>query len=221
MLLDRIMEIKEEGGASALPATTIANKMRPFVDMNPFGTEEPESWERLFLDPVSNCHILQLAGFMKNPSRLITEFSLIDLYWYYKTKGTKDNPRVIILDEIQNLDHRLESPLGQFLTEGRKYGICLILATQTISNFAKDEKSRLFQASHKLFFKPSDTETKTFAQLLADATGESQDVWVQRLSVLKRGECYSIGPAYNPASDKLEVSKAFKIKIKALEERFD
>ena len=193
MLMSRIEAVKQEGGVTAIPATTVANKMRPFVDMNPFGEEEPESWERLFLDPVSNCHILQLAGFMKDSGRLITEFSLIDLYWFYKTRGTKDKPRVIVLDEIQNLDHRLESPLGQFLTEGRKFGISLILATQTLSNFTKDEKGRLFQASHKLFFKPADTEIKTFAQLLADATNESQDIWIQRLSVLKRGECYSLG----------------------------
>ena len=176
MLMSRIEAVKQEGGVTAIPATTVANKMRPFVDMNPFGEEEPESWERLFLDPVSNCHILQLAGFMKDSGRLITEFSLIDLYWFYKTRGTKDKPRVIVLDEIQNLDHRLESPLGQFLTEGRKFGISLILATQTLSNFTKDEKGRLFQASHKLFFKPADTEIKTFAQLLADATNESQDI---------------------------------------------
>ena len=38
--------------------------------------------------------------------------------------------------------------------------------------------------------------------------------------MLKRGECYSLGHAYNPGSNKLDVNKAFKIKIKALEERF-
>ena len=157
---------------------------------------------------------------MKDSARLITEFSLIDLYWYYRTKGSKDDPRVIVLDEIQNLDHSLESPLGQLLTEGRKFGISLILATQTLSNFSKDERDRLFQASHKLFFKPADTEIKSFAQLLADATNYQQDHWITQLSSLKRGECFSLGHARSPSTDKLAVNKTYKIRVKSLEERF-
>lgn len=220
MLVEKLEDIRVQGGVRANPAVTVLNKIKPFVDMNPFGQEDPESWEKLFLDPISKCHVIQLAGFMKNSARLITEFSLIDLYWYYRTKGGKDKPRVIVLDEIQNLDHSLERPLGQFLTEGRKFGISLILATQTLSNLSKDERDRLFQASHKLFFKPADTEIKSFAQLLASATNESLDSWIQRLSGLKRGECYSMGYAYNPGTDKLEVNRAFKIKINSLEDRF-
>lgn len=219
-LMVKIENIKDEGGVLAVSATTVLNKLKPFVEMDPFGDETPESWERIFLDSESRCHILQLAGFMKDAGQLITEFSLIDLYWYYKTRGMKDQPRVIVLDEIQNLDHRLESPLGQFLTEGRKFGVSLVLATQTLSNFNRDERSRLFQASQKLFFKPADTEIKSFAQLLADATNENLDYWVHQLSGLKLGECFALGYAYNPGLDRLEVNKAFKIKIKALEERF-
>lgn len=219
MLLERLERIGKAGGVTASPAVTVANKIRPFVDMNPFGEEDPDGWERIFLDPVSRCHILQLAGFMKDAARLITEFSLIDLYWYYRTRGSKDDPRVVVLDEIQNLDHRLESPIGQFLTEGRKLGLSLILATQSLSNFSQDEKDRLFQASHKLFFKPADTEVKAFAQLIADATGEGQTIWIQRLSQLKRGECYSLGCAYNSVTNRLDVNKAFKIRIRPLEER--
>jgi len=219
-LLDKLVSIQSERGPIANSASTVINKIRPFIDMNPFGEEDPNSWEKLYLDNVSRCHIIQLAGFMKDAARLITEFSLIDLYWYYRAKGNKDMPRVIVLDEIQNLDHSLESPLGQFLTEGRKFGISLILATQTLSNLDKDEKDRLFQASHKLFFRPADTEIRAFAQLLADVTNEKQELWLHRLSALKRGECYSLGHAFNEVTGKLEVNRHFKIKIKSLGERF-
>jgi DNA phosphorothioation-dependent restriction protein DptH len=157
---------------------------------------------------------------VKDAARLITEFSLVDLYWYYRASGSKDKPKVIVLDEIQNLDHRLNSPLGQFLTEGRKFGISLILATQTLSNLDKDERDRLFQASHKLFFKPADTEIRSFAQILADATGLKNEEWVRRLTSLKRGECYSLGPAVNEATGTFEVNRYFKIRIKALEDRY-
>lgn len=218
-LIDLLEDIKGKGGPTGNSAASVISKILPFVDMEPFGKEDPESWEQIFQDTVSRCHIIQLAGFVKDASRLITEFSLIDLYWYYRGKGSKDSPRVIVLDEIQNLDHRLESPLGQFLTEGRKFGISLLLATQTLSNLDKDERDRLFQASQKLFFKPADTEIRTYAQILGDATGLKSEEWVNRLTTLKRGECYSLGPALNTGTGSLEPNKYFRIKIKSLENR--
>ena len=151
---------------------------------------------------------------------MITEFSLIDLYWYYRTRGNKDTPKVIVLDEIQNLDHRLDSPLGHFLTEGRKFGIALVLATQSLSNLSREERDRLFQASHKLFFRPADTEMKSFAQILGDATDRNVEEWVQRLSTLKRGECYSLGYAYNEERKSLEPNRYFRIRVSSLEQRF-
>ena len=123
-----------------------------------------------------------------------------------------------MLDEIQNLDHGLDSSIGQLLTEGRKFGISLILATDYMSNLAK-ERDRLFQACHKLFFKPADTEVRSFAQILADSTNMSQNEWVERLSSLKRGECYSLGHALDRKVNRLEVGRSFRIRIKSLEDR--
>lgn len=219
-LIERLEAIQAAGGPSAASAASVISKIRPFVDMRPFGREESDSWERLFSDDEQRCHILQLAGFSKDTQRLITEFSLIDLYWYYRTRGNKNRPKVVVLDEIQNLDHRLESPLGQFLTEGRKFGISLILATQTLSNLGKDERDRLFQASHKLFFKPADTELRSYAQILESATGSKAEEWTSRLSSLKKGECYSLGPARSETGGGLNTRAWSKIRITALEKRF-
>ena len=220
-LADLIPELEmlvEQGGPVGGYASTVVSKLRPFIDQNPFGKEDTESWERLFTDPVHRCHILQLAGFMKDAARLVTEFSLIDLYWFYRSRGTQHSPRVIVLDEVQNLDHREESPLAQLLREGRKFGFSLILATQIMSNLDKDEKDRLFNAAHKLFFRPADTEMKTYAEIAAVSTGEKVDVWIKRLAALKKGECYSLGPSLNEATGKLEV-KAFRIRVTSLSER--
>ncbi|WP_054693281.1 ATP-binding protein [Syntrophomonas palmitatica] len=220
-LMQRLDVISDSGGPIAASAASVMTKIQPFVDTKPFGMEDPQSWERIFSDDNSRCHIIQLAGFMKEFARLITEFALIDLYRYYRAQGDKNRPKVVVLDEIQNLDHRLESPLGQFLTEGRKFGISLVLATQTLSNLGKDERDRLFQASHKLFFKPADTEIRSYAGILADATGEKSDEWVTRLASLKRGECYSLGFALNDRSGTLEPNKWFKIKINDIENRVE
>lgn len=214
-----LLEISKDSLAVSQSVSSVISKIRPFVDIDPFGQEDPESWEKLFTDSSSHCHILQLAGYLKDASRLITEFSLIDLYWYYRSQGKKDRPRVIVLDEIQNLDQRLESPLGKFLTEGRKFGISLILATQTLSNFQKDERDRLFQSAHKLFFRPAETEIKSYAQILENSTNEKSDTWVQRLASLTKGECYSLGPSLNSETGMLE-TKAFRIRIAPLSSRF-
>jgi DNA phosphorothioation-dependent restriction protein DptH len=217
-LIPRLEELVEQKGTVGLAAGSVISKIRPFVDQDPFGSEDPASWERLFTDAVHRCHIIQLAGFMKDGARLVTEFCLIDLYWFYRSRGAQTRPRVIILDEVQNLDHRDESPLAQLLREGRKFGFSLVLATQIMSNLGKDEKDRLFNAAHKLFFRPADTEMRTYADIASVTTGEKVDAWLHRLAGLKKGECYSLGPSLNDATGKLEV-KAFRIRITPLANR--
>jgi DNA phosphorothioation-dependent restriction protein DptH len=213
--LEGLAEIKGTQGQSA---NSVISKLRPFLDQNPFGAEDPRGWDRLFLDQDHRCHVIQLAGFMKDAARLVTEFSLIDLYWYYRGRGNQSRPRVVVLDEVQNLDHRDESPLAQLLREGRKFGFSLILATQIMSNLNRDEKDRLFLAAHKLFFRPADTELRAYAEIAAVTTGEKVDEWVKKLAALKKGECYSLGPSLNESSRKLEV-KAFRVKILSFAER--
>ena len=217
-LIPELEELVEQKGTVGQSAASVVSKLRPFIDQNPFGAEDPESWERLFTDIAHRCHIVQLVGFMKDAARLVTEFSLIDLYWYYRSRGSQHRPRVVVLDEVQNLDHREESPLAQLLREGRKFGFSLILATQIMSNLEKDERDRLFNAAHKLFFRPADTEMRTYADIAAVITGEKSDIWMKRLAGLKKGECYSLGPSLNEATGKLEV-KAFKIGITSFGKR--
>lgn len=217
-LVPRLEKLAEDGGTQGQVAGSVISKLLPFLDQNPFGTEEPGSWERLFTDPKHRCHVIQLAGFMKDASRLVTEFSLIDLYWFYRASGTQARPRVVVLDEVQNLDHREDSPLAQLLREGRKFGFSLILATQIMSNLEKDERDRLFLAGHKLFFRPAETEMKTYAEIAAVSAEQKPDAWMKKLAGLKKGECYSLGPSLNEATGKLEV-KPFKIQITSLGDR--
>jgi len=144
---------------------------------------------------------------------------LWDLYDYATTHGSKDAPLPIVLDEIQNLDHRGDAPLEKLLREGRKFGISLLLATQTLSGFAGDARDRLFQAAHKLFFAPAGTEVRRFADLLKDSVPDSdRENWVDRLSSLQKGECLSLGPHITPGSGLK--NRVVSIKITPLEDRF-
>ena len=200
-------------------AQTLYNKLRPFVLDKPFSHGEKEfDWTSIFQDQDPLCNIFQLAGKDGYSQKLITEFILWDLYGFLQSKGKKSEPKVIVLDEVQNLDHQEDSPLSKYLREGRKFGLSLILATQTMSNMKKDEQDRMFNAEHKLFFRPADTELKSFANIAALFTGQSPNEWIGRLSSLKKGECFSIGQGFNANSNQL-VQKVSKIRISALKER--
>lgn len=222
MNLDHMLEIIESMTGEKqykASAQSLYNKLRPFVLEQPFSSGEIGfDWDHLFLDQDPLCNIFQLAGMDMYSGRLITEFILWDLYGHLQSKGKKTDPKVIVLDEVQNLDHKEGSPLSKYLREGRKFGLSLILATQTMSNMKKDERDRMFNAAHKLFFRPADTELKAFAEIAALATRQKVDDWMRKLSSLSKGECYSIGSVLDPVGEKL-VQKALKIRITALEER--
>jgi DNA phosphorothioation-dependent restriction protein DptH len=219
ILLDTLTEFLTDETKNKGATQTTLSKIRPFVLDNPFRpAADALDWEGIYADNSTHCHIFQLAGLDLHTWQLTTEFTLWDFYAFLQGKGSKNDPKVIVLDEVQNLDHRDGSPLSKYLREGRKFGVSLILATQILSNLAKDERDRLFNAAHKLFFRPADTEIRTFADIASISTGERPDVWMKQLASLEKGECYSLGPSVNTASGKLEF-KPFRIGISPLSER--
>lgn len=212
---ERMLEALKAEGTSG---KALASKLSPLINYNLFDVKSQDNWQGIFANRDVRVHIMQLTSVSADISRIATEFILWDLYEYASNKGRKDQPLPVVLDEIQNLDHRLEAPLGKFLTEGRKFGLSVILATQTLSNLKGEERDRLFQASHKLFFQPAETEVKEYARLLEQSSGTSAQTWISRLNSLQQGECYSLGPALNSNKNILK-SKPFKVKIAAFEER--
>ena len=208
--------------AHATVRTTIS-KLKPFIQGNPFACAEQEiGWQALFGDTNCRSHIFQFHRIDKASARAVIEFVLWDLYGFLSVTGNKDTPRVVVLDEVQNLDLGPDAPVAKYLTEGRKHGLALITATQTVKGVggASDARvSRLFQAEHKLFFKPTENEMREHAQLLHNAISNvSVQDWATRLALLQKGECWSLGRSLNEATGRL-VSQAQRIKITSLEER--
>ena len=217
-LLDILEGYLEEKTHAKSTIQSIMSKLKPFIMDKPFSSDAAEiGWTSIFQDRDHLCHVFQLAGLDMHSCRLVTEFLLWDLYAYVRGSGNKKLPKVVVLDEVQNLDHREECPLAKYLTEGRKFGLSLILATQTLSNLSSEQQSRLFQAGHKLFFRPAETEMGEYGKVLQNATGEPSRVWIERLSKLQKGECYSLGPSLVDNNTLRQV--AFKICITPLEQR--
>lgn len=205
-----------EADTSAPP--TLAIKIAEFVKQKPFSLDEGSGWKQIFVGPLP-AHILQLVNISKDMQRLITEFALWDFFAYATRNGNKDTPLPVVLDEVQNLDHRSDRAIDKLLREGRKFGVGMILATQTISQFDKEQRSRLFQCTEKLFFKPVDTELKEFAQILAEVSPlRSRDDWITQLSMLNKGECWAIGP-HRIIEGKPMRREPVKLKITSLDAR--
>ena len=196
---------------------SLANKLEPLIRSQPFQTSVNSAWEIMLNNADHRVHVLQLKGLAREIQRLVTEFVLWDLYDYVCNSGNKYRPVPVVLDEIQNLDHRSDSPIDKMLREGRKFGLSMILATQTTSQFDQEQRDRLFQASHKLFFKPATTEIERFSQLLSQATGVAKSEWSERLAKLEKGQCWSLGSVKTSSGSLQE--KAVLTSITALEKR--
>ena len=213
-LEDFLVDLEESGSRGE----SVANKIRTLVRLEAFDTSAENN---IYEEEVRNQHavqIIQLTQIPKDLQRIITEFVLWDLWAYVQKHGHKDKPITIVLDEMQNLDHRPDSPIDKLLREGRKFGISLILATQTISNFNQEQKDRLFQASTKLFFKPATTEVDSFASLLNKVYPNlSKADWVDQLNGLNKGQCFFIGYINDGRGGFKE--NVVKLNINSLEER--
>ena len=94
--------------------------------------------------------------------------------------------RTIVLDEFQNMKITKDSALRKLLVEGRKFGINLWMATQTLEIFPKEQVVVLSQAACKLYFRPSITEKR---QILKVVRKEKQDIWMKLMENLRMGQC--------------------------------
>lgn len=197
---------------------SLANKLQPFVDSQLFSDTHNQAWEQMLRTPEHWVHVLQLATLSRDIQKIVTEFALWDLWDYVQNAGNKDRPIPVVLDEIQNLDHSDDSPIDKMLREGRKFGLSLILATQTTSQFNQEQRDRLFQAGHKLFFKPASTEVDRFASILAQSTPSiNKAEWMRRLNKLEKGQCWSLGPVEK--SNGTMVEEPVLVSVTALEDR--
>lgn len=219
MVLPILQSFMDDGIHPKNSVQTLANKLKPFIDEAPFKADSLMGWSDLFADAVERCQVFQMVMIDRSTARILTEFILWDLWAFASSGGSEKHPRIVVLDEVQNLDQRLESPLGKYLTEGRKFGLCVMAATQTLSNLKKDEQARLFQSGHKLFFRPADPEINQYTDFVAQAAGGGdKNQWRMMLTSLNKGECLSIGPALNTSNGNF-TNMVQKIKITSLEER--
>lgn len=97
---------------------------------------------------------------------------------------------LLCLDEFQNLSWKREAIARNILREGRKFGISVVMATQTLSVFSRDVVALLNQTATNLIFRPPLNEIFRIAKAIQPTKYEK---WVSELNNLHVGECIAVG----------------------------
>lgn len=133
--------------------------------------------------------ILQLSDFPDQQRKFLSELFL-QLIWREAKKKNRAKFDCLILDEFQNFSVKPQSAVNQMLREGRKYGLSLIMSSQIISGYSREELEVLMQAGHFLIFKPTAKDLKASAQIV---DFENQKSWQSIMKGLTVGEAVLTG----------------------------
>lgn len=132
--------------------------------------------------PSSNCEI----------NKKLTELFLWSA-WINRSNNYDNSmpPFYIIIDECQQLNFTSDSIMKKLLTEGRKFGFNLILATQSLFHaFSKEVQTNLLQCGLRLIFSPPEAELVSSAKSIEQSNWQE---WTFILRNLSKGECIAVG----------------------------
>ena len=127
--------------------------------------------------------IIQLSDYSEIQRKFLTEF-LAELFWEEARYGKK-KADIVLFDEFQNMSIKRGSALSAMLREGRKFGLSVYLSTQFLGNYDKESVDTLTQAGNMIFFKPTEREIKSVANMI-DPNHPKE--WRNILNKLKIGE---------------------------------
>lgn len=135
-------------------------------------------------------NIISLKGVNPKTQNRIVEILLKVLWKQLRIRGKCIHNITLEIDEFQNLDIDKSTILFQLLSEARKYGLRLILSTQTLTIFSRQQLAIINQAAVKLFFQQAASDLKKVADLIDSA---HRDRWIDELRRLKVGQAITVG----------------------------
>ena len=193
---------------------TVLSKLMPFFHSVEFEGSELD-WNNIIYGGNGKLTIFQLTNYPRDMQVVITELLLWDLWHFAKSNGNTRLPFVVVLDEAQNLSHKLNSPSGMILTEGRKFGWSAWYATQSLNVLNSDEITRLMQAAFKLYFKPAENEIIAMSKQLNPSNPSE---WRDSLASLKKGQCIVSGNR-TQSSGRFESGRPIIVSVSSFDER--
>lgn len=128
--------------------------------------------------------LLQLSDFPISQRNFLTALFSEILWLETKRKTGQHCYDTLLFDEFQHLSLAPDNALSEFLREGRKYGVGLLLCTQFISTYSREEQNTLCQAGNMLIFRPNECDLKFSAQIL---NHQQPKIWLPILHDLPVG----------------------------------
>lgn len=159
-------------------------------------------------------HVMDLTKYASNPpvQSAIAELILFHV-WNQVSTSRKRTPIYVYCDEFQNIGLHKSGILEKILTEGRKFGINIVLITQSLTIcFSAEEQQLLSQAPYMLIFRSTGRDAERWARQIC--IPESYTEMTQLLKNLMRGECVIFGSIYLAEENSI-FSEPLKIAIQA------
>jgi len=188
-------------------AQSVLNRLDAvFDDINDIGMAQ-DTWEDLFDTCKPVIVISSSTGAGDNNHQLI-DMMLASLYNYQLLRNNEQLN--IIIDEIQNQNLTKYSPIFKILSEGRKYHIAFVGATQPFHIKGDNVGDVMSKADTQIFLKPELESENNVAKVLGYDSKKRQ-----YFARMERGDCIINGSLYNkakgrncPAAIKGHVAKA-------------
>lgn len=139
----------------------------------------------------SRINIIHLGKLDLATQEIVAEMILSHIWRLGNADQFKKNPVYVFVDECQNMDTSSKGPLALMISEGRRMGINLILATQMILvNTTNAVQQRISQCGLILYFKPASNRVALTAKMISLA---NEHQWLGILRDLKVGEFVATG----------------------------
>lgn len=184
--LEMYLESDRERKEDMKEMEKLLSKFVPYEEIDKIYIRKRNKEERESRFPVT---IIQLSDFPEQQRQFLTEF-LLTIIWKETLSNGQSPYHLILLDEAQHLSMKSGSALCGFLQEGRKFGVSVMLTTQFMSCYKRDEQNLLLQAASILFFRVTFKEAAFCAKLIS---GEEWKEWKKILCNLETGETVLLG----------------------------
>lgn len=136
-------------------------------------------------------NIVHLSKMDLRTQAVVSEIILSHIWRLANADQFKQKNLFVFIDECQNMEPSVDSPLAVLISEGRRMGVNLILATQMILQGTTNAvQQRISQCGLILYFKPAANRVSLTARTI-NPSNEAQ--WLATLRELKVGEFIGTG----------------------------
>lgn len=135
-------------------------------------------------------NIISLEGINPSAQKELTEILFSFLWRKVRIMDNKDEKICLVVDEFQHFLKYQNSVLLEMLRESRKYGVNIILATQSVSGFSQNTLGAVNQTAVQLYFRPAVSDMKKIAEMIDT---ENSSRWLLKLKQLRVGESIATG----------------------------